>query len=54
MKTSEEIIQKLLDNKYITASEAMVLLKDISKKESIYTFPEIIHNPIKPEWTITC
>lgn len=48
MKTSEEIIQELLDKKYITVSEAMTLLRDIARKENVY-------DPVinKPYWLPT-
>ena len=45
--TSEEIIQRLLDEKKITVKEAMILMKDICKnflfkKESLSDFPPTV------------
>ena len=39
--TSEEIIQRLLDQKKITVEEAMVILKDSAKTSSPWSWPYI-------------
>lgn len=46
--TSEEIIQRLLDEKKITVKEAMIILKDLSKIWLKQVFPDRI-SPDK--WT---
>lgn len=48
MKTSEQIIQGLLDKGYISVSEAMILLKDISTPNIPYN-PTITHT--EPNWS---
>lgn len=47
--TSEAIIQRLLDEKHITASEAMTLLKAISAPKDIPQYPPMQpHTPVYP------
>lgn len=61
MKTKAEIVQRLLDEKKITADDAVVLLMAEEKQSIIYVdrpYPVYPANPYQPFWqqpfTVTC
>lgn len=51
MKTKAQIVQELLEEKKITAEDAVILLMGESKVEPNY--PKQI-NPYYPPWIVTC